>query len=179
MEMPTLQNKDMWEQLADKVLDNFRFKYPDEIDIEYICKRYGIRVYNNIDKSSFSIPYDGDRRGLIYLAKGMDWIDRRIRCGEEFCHLYAHHSPQLHETRIVINKIENQAKKMSAYLFMPYRFLKELNLKENRGYLVSEIAEEFMVTEEMAHYRLELLYNRRIDMMAKFRGKVGTITMFE
>lgn len=172
-------DKNIWESLADKILDHFDFCSPDEIDIEYVCKRYGIRVYNNTSSSSYSIAHENGRRGTIYLGKGLDWIERRMICGEEFCHLYAHYSPQLQQSELVINKTEKQAQKLLAYLFMPYRFLKELDLKENIGYLVSEIAEEFQVTEELANLRLELLFNQKVSMMAKFRGHVGAIKMFE
>lgn len=172
------QEKDLWETLADRILSNFNFNYPDEIDIEYICKRYGMRIINTRESASYSIPTNG-RRGTIYLATELDWMDRRMISGEEFCHLYAHHSPQLQQSKIVINKTEKQAQKMLAYLLMPYRFIKQIDLKENTGYLVSEIAEEFLVTEELANLRLELLFKQKVNMMAKFRGQVGAIRLFE
>lgn len=35
---------DRWEEKANIVLSNFNYRHPDEIDMDEICWKYGVRV---------------------------------------------------------------------------------------------------------------------------------------
>lgn len=194
--MQLTQNKisnDFWEERANKVLSHFNYKYPDEIDIYDICWRYGIIIkpldcnytddvdYDSIKHlKAFSIPKKKGRRGIIYIQPDLDAIEKKLLLAEEFCHIYSHHSNQLYMDKHYINKIENQAKRMSAYLLMPKRFLKDVFTDaEEVPVTISDIADYFVVTDSFAHYRLELMFNRKVDAILTIKGKMGTLEMWE
>lgn len=189
------KTKDFWEEKADKVLSHFNYKYPDEIDLYDICWRYGMKI-KPLDKhfspelfendlvgdetEAFSIPQNKGKRGLIYLYPDLDPVKKKILLAEEFSHLYAHHINQLTSGCATLLKTENQAKRMSAYLLMPKRFLKDIYVAAaDQAVLVSDIADHFVVTEEFAHYRLELAFSHRVDAFATIKGQLGTIELFE
>lgn len=181
---------DDWEMRANKVLSHFDYNYPDEIDMYDICWRYGIRImpldvpfidglinWETIsDLKSFSIPQPKGKRGTIFLKEGLGAIERKLLLAEEFCHTYLHHSSQLTLDKHSIAKLENQAKKMSAYLLMPERFIRTVyNAAYDEAVLISDIADHFVVTEDFAQYRMELIFNRKVDALMKLRGSLGTI----
>ncbi|AQS55265.1 ImmA/IrrE family metallo-endopeptidase [Novibacillus thermophilus] len=169
---------DTWEDKANSVLSNFNFRYPDEIDMGYICWRYGIKLLPT-EESSYSIPSEG-RKGIIFVQHDLDHINKRIVIAEEFCHLYNHYSNQLGKKDYEINKDEKQAKKMAAYLLMPKQFLDHIyNAAFDQAVMISEIADYFLVTEEFAQFRLELIHKRKIDAIIRFGDKLGTIEWFE
>lgn len=181
---------DYWEERAEKVLSHFNYKYPDEIDMYEICWRYGIKIMP-LDKpfldeevpegiKACSFPGKKGRRGVIYLRSGLDAIEKKLLLAEEFCHIYAHYISQLNMDRSFIAKTENQAKRMSAYLLMPARFLEDVYVTAaEQMVVISDIADYFVVSEEFARYRLELIFNRRVDAFAKVKGKVGRIEWIE
>ncbi|GAK11357.1 hypothetical protein JCM19039_1047 [Geomicrobium sp. JCM 19039] len=133
----------------------------------------------NISKA---IPIKG-RRGIIYIQSGLNPIIKKIILAEEFCHLYSHEQKQLEESNSSINKVENQAKTMAAYLLMPSSLLGEVYIsicQQTQAVLVSEIADHFLVTEEFAHYRLELAFGHPVHGITKLPdGSHATIQMFE
>lgn len=181
---------DYWEERANKVLSHFNYQYPDEIDMYEICWRYGIRIMP-LDKpfldeevpdgiKAVSFPFKKGRRGVIYLRPGLNAIEKKLLLAEEFCHIYAHHFSQLYMDNSFIGKTENQAKRMSAYLLMPARFLKDVYVAAaEQMVVISDIADYFLVTEKFAQYRLELIFNRRVDAFVKVKGKVGSIEWVE
>lgn len=186
---------DPWEERAEKVLSHFNIRYPDEIDIDYICWKYGMTIMplaepflepyyeGTIDEGikSFSIPNGKGRRGTIFLKEGLDPIERRILLAEEFAHLYSHNLNQLDTHWLQISKSELQAKRMAAYLLMPSRFIGELieDFYDDEAILISDIADTFLVTEEFVHFRLELLFKHRVDLIIKHKNGMGTIEWFE
>ncbi|WP_166462356.1 ImmA/IrrE family metallo-endopeptidase [Psychrobacillus vulpis] len=189
-----LDTTDYWEEKAEKVLSNFKYNNPDEIDIEDICWKYGIKIkplditfaepYLDSEDiyflKSFALPSEVDRRGTIFLKPGLNAIERKLLLAEEFCHIYAHHSSQLSLDIHSINKLENQAKRMSAYILMPNKFIQNVyNAAIEQPVLISNIADYFVVTEEFAHYRLELIFNRKVDSIFAIRGKVGFMEWLE
>ena len=184
---------DYWEERAEKVLSHFHYASPDEISMSDICWRYGITIMpldspfmeRSIDfesishLESFSIPSPKARRGTIYLKENLDHFERKLLLAEEFCHLYAHNAPQLPIDIHGLAKLENQAKRMSAYLLMPSRFIKTVyDAAYDEAVLISDIADHFLVTEEFAHYRMELIFNRRVDAFVAHRGTLGTVEWF-
>jgi len=184
---------DTWEERANKVLSHFNYQHPDEIDLYDICWRYGILIkpleedflshgtnYESIKHlKAFSIPKAKARRGTIYIKPELESIEKKLILAEEFCHCYAHFSSQLHMDSASIGKQERQAKRMAAYLLMPSKFLKEIYLAAiSEAVLISDIADYFVVTEEFAHYRLELIYKHRIDGFAALKSRLGSIEWY-
>ncbi|WP_437831703.1 ImmA/IrrE family metallo-endopeptidase [Niallia taxi] len=172
------KNIDDWEQRANKILSHFNYKHADEIDMYDICWRYGIIIkplnkdyfthnedYISINHlKSYSIPSKNGRRGTIYIIPDLDPIEKRMLLAEEFCHIYSHFSSQLIADKLAIDKQESQAKRMAAYLLMPNIFIREIyEATLSEPILISDIADYFLVSEEFAHYRLELIHNHKID----------------
>ncbi|XQY90684.1 ImmA/IrrE family metallo-endopeptidase [Metabacillus sp. HB246100] len=190
-----IETKDLWEKRANKVLSHFTFNNPDEIDMYEICRRYGINIkpldkhyfdddmWNDLcyaDLKAFSVPKSKGRRGTIYLRPGLDHIEKKLILAEEFCHCYSHHISQVTADKVMIYKTEAQAKRMSAYLLMPARFIENIyTAATEEAVFISDIADYFVVTEEFARYRLELIYNHRVDGFGKIRNKVGSIEWLE
>jgi Zn-dependent peptidase ImmA (M78 family) len=176
---------DYWEERAEKILSHFHYDFPDEIDILHICKRYGVKVLpldahfydGHIQEGllGFSLPFSG-RKGVIYIQPGLNAIQKKLILAEEFCHIYAHHQSQLTMDKHGIGKLEAQAKRMAAYLLMPGRFLKEVYLAaEEQAICITDIADHFLVDEETAQYRLQLEFDRKVDVIGTIGGKVGVI----
>lgn len=185
------QHTDYWEERAEQILSNFNLAYPDEIDMAHICWMYGIQIlpldipfleYCEVEFESleglkaFSIPKEKGRQGTIFLKEDLPHVERKLLIAEEFCHLYAHHSPQLSVDEYILAKNEQQAKRMAAYLLMPQRFIdKVYDFAEDEAVTISDIADYFMVTENFTHYRLELIFNHKVDGFTALRGKLGTL----
>lgn len=160
--MQLRQHTDYWEERADKVLSHFHYTHPDEIDMYYICWRYGIRILP-LDKpftepliqnntihhlKAFSPPSKHSRRGTIFLKEGLDAIEKTLLLAEEFCHLYAHHQTQISADPYDIGKCENQAKRMAAYLLMPAQFMEEVYVAAfDQSVVISEVADYFLVSD--------------------------------
>lgn len=68
---------------------------------------------------------------------------------------------------------------MAAYLLMPNKFLKALyKTAINEPILISDIADHFLVTEEFAHYRLELIYKHKVDGFVQIKERLWSLEMF-
>lgn len=186
--MQLRQHTDYWEERAEKVLSRFHYDNPEDIDIFEICRRFGIRVLP-MDKpffegdfeydegiKAFSIPKKKAKRGTIFIKEGLNEIEKKLLVSEEFCHLYSHHTSQLSVDKYIIAKNEKQAKRMSAYLLMPSRFIEKVyDSAMDEAVVISEIADYFFVTDEFAHYRMELIFHHKVDAFAALRGRLGTL----
>lgn len=185
---------DYWEERAEKILSHFRYAFPDEIHIPDLCWRYGITIlpldahfagqfvdYESVSHlKAFSVPSSKARRGTIYIKENLGHIEKKLLLAEEFCHLYSHGASQLSIDKHSLSKLENQAKRMAAYLLMPARFIN--TIYENaydEAVMISDIADHFLVTEEFAQYRMELIFNRRVDALIAHKGMLGTIEWIE
>ncbi|MEM5599627.1 ImmA/IrrE family metallo-endopeptidase [Niallia circulans] len=187
-------NTDRWEEKANLVLSHFNYHQPDEIDIYDICWRYGVIIkpldahyfgssvdYESIKHlKSYSIPKSVGKRGTIFIQPELDPIEKRMLLTEEFCHCYSHYSSQLIDDEYMRSKQEHQAKRMSAYLLMPSHFLKQLHLTAiSEPLLISDIADHFLVSEEFAHYRLNLIFQHRVDGFMQLKNRLGTLELFD
>jgi len=187
------KNIDAWEQKANKILSHFNYKHADEIDLYDICWRYGIIIkplnkeyftdseeYISINHlKSYSIPSKNGRRGTIYIVPDLDPIEKRMLLAEEFCHIYSHFSSQLTVDKLTLDKQESQAKRMAAYLLMPNMFIKEIyEVTLSEPILISDIADYFLVSEEFAHYRLELIHNHKIDGFIQIYQRLWSLEIF-
>ncbi|QNK87793.1 ImmA/IrrE family metallo-endopeptidase [Sporosarcina sp. resist] len=159
-----------------------------------LCWRYGITIlpldahfveqfvdYESVSHlKSFSVPSSKARRGTIYIKENLGHIEKKLLLAEEFCHLYSHGASQLSIDKHSLSKLEKQAKKMSAYLLMPARFINSVyEAAYDEAVVISDIADYFLVTEEFAQYRLELIFNRKVDAFVSHWGMLGTFKWFE
>lgn len=171
-------HKDYWEERANKVLAHFRHSTPDEIDIGQICWRYGIRILpmeEPYTTEAYSRPSNRGKRGTIYIKEGLDPVRKKLLLAEEFCHIYSHQVSQLSSSTSEIHKQEAQARRMAAYLLMPERFICDIyEAAIDEAVLISNIADYFLVTDEFAHYRMELIFNHQVDAVASLNGKLNT-----
>lgn len=167
-------------ELANKVHSNFNLSQPLDIDLEYICKRYGIKIKELPPEevsSGMAIPSVRLRKGTIFLNNSLSTLHRREILAEEFCHIYSQHQCQITMDKHNYNKSENFAKKMAAYLLIPDDMFADIEIfEDNEDYIiVSEIASMFNVTEEFAYYRLNLEFKRGLNYSIDFY----TTEMFE
>lgn len=188
-------SSDYWEERANTILSKFNYKHPDEIDIEDICWKYGVRIlpldkpfveHHEIDfqtikhLKAFSIPQNKGRRGVIFLQPEIDHIEKKVVLAEEFCHIYAHHISQLQADKYYLAKTENQAKRMAAYLLMPWKFLKNvLSVATDQAVLITDIADYFLVPEEFAQYRLTLYFRHKVYGFVSYNNQLGSIEWLE
>lgn len=183
-------HSDLWEERANKVLSHFNYCEPDEIDLYDICWKYGVKI-KPLDNhfydgeitpgiKALSVPKENGRRGTIYLLPDLDHVERKIILAEEFCHLYSHNANQLTMKEFEIIRMENQAKRMAAYLTMPQCFLDKVYVFANdQSVSITDIADYFLVTEEFVQYRLALIFNRKVDGLGSIKGNLGAIEWFE
>lgn len=173
---------DNLELKANQILSSFNFKYPDEIDIRSICFKNKVRIIPSDNEFSFSVPFRTKKGGLgtIFLSTSENELIRKQILAHEFAHLTLHCSNQLNKKMYEVNKDENQANRMAAYLLMPMKFLSKIYLSMDQPVDISEIADYFLVTDEFAQYRLSLLFNnQKVDMLAKdHKGRWGSIECF-
>lgn len=184
---------DEWEIRANKIHSHFNWDKPEDINLEELCWRYGVKIKSLDSKllveeltfesvehlKAFSIPQKKGRRGTIYLSPYLNNIEKRLILAEEFCHCYAHFSSQLNIDNHCIHKQENQAKRMAAYLLMPAKFLNIIYENAiNESVLISDIADYFLVTEEFAHFRIELIYKHKVDGFAVLKNRLESIDYF-
>lgn len=81
--------------------------------------------------------------------------------------------------KLSLDKLENQARRMAAYLLIPHGFLRHIyDIAYNEPILISDIADHFLVTEEFAHYRLELIYKHKVDWFVQIRDRLWSLEMF-
>ncbi|MGG3802018.1 ImmA/IrrE family metallo-endopeptidase [Metabacillus fastidiosus] len=93
---------------------------------------------------------------------------------EEFCHCYAHHISQIRADKHIVGKTEAQAKRMSAYLLMPAKFMENIYFTAaEEPVMISDIADYFAATEEFAHF------HHRVDGFSNVKGNVGSIEWLE
>ena len=184
---------DYWEERAEKVLSHFHYTFPDEIHMPDLCWRYGIRILpldasfmdgyaENLDGQlkAVSFPSGTDRQGTIFIKEKLEPVEKKLLLVEEFCHIYSHQNSQTVLDKHQIGKLENQAKRMAAYLLMPERFIKVVyDSAYDEAVMISDIADYFFVTEEYAQYRMELIFDRRVHAVISHKGVLGTIEWFE
>lgn len=150
---------DYYEETAERILENYKFNHPREIDFYELCKQYGMTITKVENGLNCAIPANTDRKGIIIL-NATNWILERQILAEEFSHLYLHQMSQFSSNEIVINKTEKQAFKLAANLLIPTKWLLDIEVypdKNQKKVLAAEVAEEFDVEPEFALKRLILL----------------------
>lgn len=123
---------DHWEERAKKVLSHFHYTFPNEFHMPDLCWRYGIRILpldtsfmdgyaENLDGQlkTVSFPSGTDWQGTIFVKEKLEPVEKKILLAEVFCHIYSHQKSQTVLDKHQIGKLENQEKRMAAFLLMP------------------------------------------------------------
>lgn len=173
--LPSLQSYSMMEERANNVLKKFNYKYPDQIDIEQVCDYYKIKIKPSPEPDLTYSVCTGFRKGFIFLPKKLDYVTFKQLVGEEFGHLYLHAVSQMQTTRCLLAQQERQAKNFSAYLYMPTKMLREVAISYDQPVDITNLAEEFLVSEEFAYYRLSLIFPEKADAIARSKDRFGYI----
>jgi hypothetical protein len=165
----------LMEDRANQLLARFHFTSPDQIDIEEICNYYKIKIRASTEPDLTFSVCTGFRKGYIYIQKGVNYLQFKELCGEEFAHLYLHTISQTQTTKQMHAKQERQAKDFSTFLYMPMKMLQEVVLSYDQAVDISTLADEFLVSEEFVYYRLSLLFPDRVDAIARAKGRFGYV----
>jgi len=173
--LPTKRGYNMMEERANNILKKFDYKYPDQIDIEEICAYYKMKIKPSPEPDLTYSVCTGFRKGFIFIPKGTNYIKYKELLGEEFAHLYLHTISQMQTTKAIHAQQERQAKNFSAYLFMPWKMLRDVVISYDQPVDISMLADEFLVSEEFVFYRLSLIFPEKADAVARSRGGFGYI----
>ncbi|MBW5468477.1 ImmA/IrrE family metallo-endopeptidase [Brevibacillus formosus] len=173
--LPSRLRLSMMEERANKVLKKFNYKYPYQIDIEQVCDYYKIKIKPSPEPDLTYSVCTGFRKGFIFLPKTHDYVKFKELVGEEFGHLYLHTISQTQTTKCLLAQQERQAKNFSAYLYMPTKMLRDVIISYDQPVDITNLAEEFLVSEEFAYYRLSLIFPEKADAIARSKGGFGYI----
>jgi Zn-dependent peptidase ImmA (M78 family) len=165
------QHVNFLEDKANEILKNHSISKPWEIDIEKI-----VQSYKNI--KFFYMNYDSKtilkrNRAIILIDNKLSYKEKREQLAEEFSHVLLHLGNQINYCNsLYLDKQENQAKRMSAYLLCPLSMIKELSVDMDAYTMIDEMAEMFDVTNEFMKYRLSLIFGVDINYMAKIDNEL-------
>ena len=142
------QQTNYLEYKANRILMDNYIEHPYEIDIETIIdiNYENIRVFYANQDSKVIIKRN---MAIIIVDNGLEYIKQREELAEEFCHVLLHCGNQTnYKHSIILDKQEQQAKRMSAYLLCPLSMLKTISVPMDTYYTVYERADIFNVTYE-------------------------------
>ncbi|MDK2920157.1 MAG: hypothetical protein PWQ37_2890 [Candidatus Petromonas sp.] len=165
------QNTNFLEDKANIILRNNKISKPWEIDIEKIIQGYkNIRFFYIDSDSNTIIKKD---KALILINNKLNYKEKREELAEEFSHALLHLGNQLnYHNSLYLDKQENQAKRMAAYLLCPLSMIKELSVDMDTYTMIDEMAEIFDVTNDFMKYRLSLIFGVDIEYITRFNNEV-------
>ncbi|ABR48540.1 protein of unknown function DUF955 [Alkaliphilus metalliredigens QYMF] len=156
------------EEKANFILDKHTIKYSFETNIYCILDQYrNIKVFHLNQGSKTIIKKN---KAIILLDSQLPPREERQELAEEFCHALLHLGNQIDNTTI-IDKQENQAKRMAAYLLCPIHIIKNISVPSDTYAMIDELADVFFVTPEFMKYRLSLIWGQDIDMVSYHNGQ--------
>ncbi len=165
------QQTNYLEEKANSILRNNYIEHPFEIDIETIIdiNYRNIRViYTNQDSKAIIKR----NMAVIIVDNRLEYRKQREVLAEEFCHVLLHCGNQInYKHNIILDKQEEQAKRMSAYLLCPLYMLKTISVPSDTYYTISELADIFNVTYEFMKYRLSLIWGQDLNLIAVHNGE--------
>ncbi len=165
------QNTSYLEDKANSILKNNGIKHPWEIDIEKIVQQYhNIKFfYMNCDSKTIIKK----NKAIIMVNSNLSYNEKRQQLAEEFSHALLHLGNQLtYYNDIYLDKQENQAKRMAAYLLCPLFMIKELSIDMDNYTMLDEMAEIFDVTNEFMKYRLSLIFGTDIEYISRYNDEI-------
>lgn len=163
------QNTSHLEDRADLILLRNNMANHNEINIEKLISNYKNIRLHYMDQDSTTIIRNN--KAIIIINNNLCNRKQREELAEEFCHVLLHCGNQLNIIGTVdMDKQENQAKRMSAYLLCPLFILKKLTFVDNTCLLLNELANFFGVTYEFIEYRLSLIFGQDLNSLSYYNG---------
>ncbi|MBS4535181.1 ImmA/IrrE family metallo-endopeptidase [Clostridium sp. D2Q-14] len=141
-----------------------------DINLDIIIEKYKNIKVINLNQDSKTILKRN--KAIIIINNNLDYREYRQELAEEFCHALLHIGNQINYSKnVCLTKQENQAKRMSAYLLCPIKFISNIDIYDNTYALVEELADLFNVTYNFMQYRLSLIWGQDIDYIAFNKGQ--------
>ncbi len=159
------------EEKANKILIKHNIKYPYEIDLEAIIHNNykNIRVFYSNQDSKTIIKKN---MAIIVINNNLNYREQHQELAEEFCHVRLHCGNQInYKYNIILDKQEQQAKRMSAYLLCPICMIKKLKFMEDTYLFNEELANYFNVTNDFMRYRLNLIFGQDLDLITYYKRR--------
>lgn len=158
------------EDKAEYILKQNNVKYPQDINLEQIIQNYkNIKVFYMKQDSKTIIKKN---KIIIIVNNTLSYREQRQELAEEFCHALLHLGNQINYFNTInLDKQEQQAKRMAAYLLCPTYIFKNISVPYDTYVLVDELADIFNVTTEFMQYRLKLIWGQDLDMIICSKGK--------
>lgn len=133
---------------------------PGEIDLNDLCKCYGMEIRIEVGRSrTFENP---DKPGwfVIQIDQRLDEYEQRVKIAHEFGHLLLHEGVQIESCNLFTHMQESQISHFVEHLLMPYYMFEELDYHMNRYEVPKYLSRLFRVPEHMAKKRFERFLNR-------------------
>lgn len=168
--IPNQQTNYLENKANEILLDNF-IEHPYEIDLETIIdiNYKNIKVFYSNQDSKVIIKRN---MAVIIVNDRLEYRKQREELAEEFCHFLLHCGNQInYKYNIVLDKQEQQAKRMSAYLLCPLYMLKTITIPMDTYCTIHELADIFNVTYEFMKYRLSLIWGQDLNLITVHNGE--------
>lgn len=159
------------EDKANAILMENYIEHPYEIDIETIIdiNYRNIKVFYADQDSKVIMKKN---MAIIIVDNRLEYKKQREELAEEFCHVLLHCGNQInYKHNIILDKQEQQAKRMSAYLLCPLFILKTLSIPIDTYCTIQELADIFNVSYEFMKYRLKLIWEQDLNLISIFNGE--------
>ncbi len=163
------QNKNYLQDKANSILYINKILNPF-VELDKIIEKYKNIKVVQLNQDSKTILKKN--KAIIIINDKLEYREYREQLAEEFCHALLHMGNQFfYDNEITLNKQENQAKQMAAYLLCPISMIKEVGMDADNYALIEELADIFKVTYEFMHYRLSLIWGQDVDLVAYNKGQ--------
>lgn len=144
---------------------------PCDIKLENFIQDYNSIKLFYMDQQSKTIIKKN--KSIIVIDNRLDPRSKRQELTEEFCHALLHMGNQFNYCNTInMEKQENQAKRMAAYLLCPLHILKKQSIPIDTYFVANELADFFGVTKEFMEYRLRLIFGQDLDVVAYHGGEI-------
>lgn len=162
------------EDKANQILEQFTINSPQDMNLRKIAKHFKIPVHflsENSNAQRFGDKY------LIIIDNRLSLPERREKLAEEICHCLLPMGNQLLQSKWEINKQENLALRMAAYLLMPRKFILNLDVPDDESLGFEYYSNYFNVTPNMVRFRFELDYQQWLLYGRKEKNQPRTSTL--
>ena len=149
--MYTLSCAEQW------VVESFKSRgilHPEDLHFDRLAAVFGLHVEYHYKKSRC---FYNDNFAVVYIDNRLPMHLQRADFFHELSHILIHSGDQRKMPTALKKMQEGQARWFSLYVSLPYHMI------YNRvGQYIADIAEKFMLPNEMVEERLRQIYNRMI-----------------
>ncbi|MGM0969395.1 MAG: ImmA/IrrE family metallo-endopeptidase [Bacillota bacterium] len=132
-----------------------KIKNAQPINIDEVANHFGITlIYKPIESKAISIL----KKKAIFIDERKDSLRQREDFCHELCHILKHAGTQNNAHNLFKQMQENQANAFMYHFAVPSFILNNINLPNSIYDAVPFISNDFGVSYEFAHHRLEMFY---------------------